>query len=444
MRAFVIAAAAAGLGASLATASSGPPPVSGADKAAICGKRSTCAITRLRDAGRDEHGGALVIAEVHFGIKDRPGDAPDGGCDSFAGEKGNGGTEYWLASSRPPLKVLALCNDGYGAADVGEDEVSVGANRLIHRQSGGSNWRWDVTTVLSLSPFRELKETGCSYFDGDGSQAVVTESDRVRFRAVAVAKDRRAQWADDDTGCPSVPQKMFDQPLPRPAPKLVSAYNIVAPGPEAANGTSGSLMLDTLPKGDALGTCAMRFATDGTGSFVVFGKPAGAGRAAEVRAVVLASQTLVIQVFDPAPAGAPAGKTWIAGSHVEIWTPKDATAPAARGNLDQIAVDLDGTVHKGVGDAPPVDVKHWQARDEKGRSVGVIELRWKDNYTLPLGLAVAYSQAEGGRQARLASTTGMEHGLPIFLPETASFDTRCGVHGGRLDAVEGPPSASTE
>jgi hypothetical protein len=258
---------------------------------------------------------------------------------------------------------------------------------------------------------------------------VVTESDQVRFRAVAVAKDRRAQWSDDDAGCPSVPQRMFDHPVPQPAPKLVAAYDIVAPGPEAAGGG----MLDTLRAGDTLGSCAMHFATDGTGSFVVFGKAAAASGAAEVRAVVLASQTLVLQVFDPEPVQAPAGKTWIAGSHVEIWLPKDATAPARRDNLEQIAIDLDGTVHKGVGNLPPVDVKHWRARDEKGRPVAVVVLHWKDNYTLPLGLAVVYSQSEDGRQARLAATTGMEHGLPIFLPETTNFDAKCAERGGRLE-----------
>ena len=116
-------------------------------KSAICGKRATCAVTAVHAAG------ALSVAEIHFGLKDKPGDAPDDGCiKDINSEKKDGGTEYWLLGAKP-LQVLALCNDGYGAAGMGEDTVTFGNNRMTYQQKGGSAWRWSNTTVYALSPF---------------------------------------------------------------------------------------------------------------------------------------------------------------------------------------------------------------------------------------------------------------------------------------------------
>jgi hypothetical protein len=152
-----------------------------------------------------------------------------------------------------------------------------------------------------------------------------------------------------------------------------------------------------------------------------------------MKVVSLDSKTLVVQVFDPAAAPAPAGKSWIAGSHVEVWLAKDPDSPPARGNLEQLAVDLDGTVHEGIGNPPAPQVAHWQARDAQGRLVSVLLLRWKDDTALPLGTAIVYSQSVNGRQTRLAANTGMEHGLPLFLPQIADMQTRCALRASRLD-----------
>ena len=57
----------------------------------------------------------------------------------------DGGVEYWLLDGKAtPKQVLQLCNDGYGSSGVGEDEVEVGPNRLVHHQYGGSSWRWSM------------------------------------------------------------------------------------------------------------------------------------------------------------------------------------------------------------------------------------------------------------------------------------------------------------
>ena len=88
--------------------------LSAAQKAAICGKRSTCKLVAIHNAGK------LQVAEVLFGVKDKPDDAPDEGCKTASGEDpANGGTEYWLLNGAKPTNVLSLCNDGYGAAGMG-------------------------------------------------------------------------------------------------------------------------------------------------------------------------------------------------------------------------------------------------------------------------------------------------------------------------------------
>ena len=107
-----------------------PAAVTAAQQAAICGARSSCRVAESDDAGRSPAGPALSVVEVRLGLKDKPDDAADTGCRS--GTEPDGGVEYWLlGGAAPPKRVLKLCNDGYGAAGVGDDTVAVSANRLV-------------------------------------------------------------------------------------------------------------------------------------------------------------------------------------------------------------------------------------------------------------------------------------------------------------------------
>jgi hypothetical protein len=405
---FVSAAAAAGL--------------SPDEKVTICGKRTTCTVTATHAAGEAQ------VAEAHFALKDRPADAPDDGCGGPASDKHDGGVEYWLLGAKP-AKVLALCNDGYGAAGVGEDDVTFAANRMTHVQSGGSNWRWTNSDVYSLAPFRLLTETGCSYFDA-GNQGTASFVDYTKFRAIAVSRDYAYHWAEDDVGCPKVSQALLDAPKPRPDAKSLVAFPLLTPA-------DGETQFHAIALGTTLGSCATRLSTDGRASgFVVWGSPAGTANAAEMRVLAPTSQTLLIQVYDPSPAAPPAGTSWLAGSHVEIWVLKntDTSKALRRADLEQVAIDLDGAVHPGGPPQPEIPVvQHWRARDERGRPVTVLLVRYKETYTLPIGTAVVYSQAEGGRQARLVATTGMARGIPLFVPGLTTMQNHCAIASARLD-----------
>ena len=69
--------------------------------------------------------------------------------------------------------LTEACNNGYGAAGVGEDDVSVDADTktFTRGQSGGSNWRWEETTTLGLDPFRVVSDGKSTFWvlDEDGT-----------------------------------------------------------------------------------------------------------------------------------------------------------------------------------------------------------------------------------------------------------------------------------
>ena len=405
-----------------------------AQTAAICGPRTSCKVAKAYEAGKSAAGAPLAVVEIHLGLADKPKDQ-DEGC--LNGNARDGGVEYWLLDgTAAPKQVLQLCNDGYGMAGVGEDEVEVGPNRLVHRQSGGSAWRWSMDITYSLVPFRALTEQDCSYHNVSEQSGTLTDID-YRTRLVrALAKDSTRR--DLGVGCPSWPKP--PQPFAaRIDAETVGAYPVVAPGlPGKA----------AIPAGTALGNCVPGMTTAGDNGFMVWGKPAPAGQTAEIRTIGVGSNTLIVQVFDPVPAAALSGGSWIHRPHLEIWVGQngeeiDTMLPL--GQMTQTGITLDGTVHQGVGkpSAPP-KVERWTARDEHGRSVTVLRLAWPDEFALINGVTVVYSQAEAGKQARLVATAGFANNRPIYVPDVFALAGRpstserglCRVRDGRLVAIE--------
>ena len=405
-----------------------------AQTSAICGTRTSCTVEKVRDAGTSPAGAPLAIVEIHLGLADKPKDQDEGCID---GNARDGGVEYWLLEgTKAPRQVLQLCNDGYGMAGVGEDEVEVGPNRLVHRQSGGSSWRWSMDVTYSLVPFRTVTEQDCSYHNVSEQSGTLTDID-YRTRLVrALAKDSTRR--DLGVGCPSWPRppQTF---AARIDAETVGAYPVVAPGlPGKA----------AIPAGTALGNCVSGMTSAGDNGFVVWGKPAVADQAAEIRTIGVGSNTLIVQVFDPMPAPAPSGGSWIHQPHLEIWVGQNGENVRTMlplGQLSQTGVTLDGAVHRGVGKAsPPPKVERWTARDERGRPVVVLRLSWPDEFALINGVTVVYSQAEAGKQARLVATAGLANNRPLYVPDVLTLAGRpstsdaglCRVEGGRLIAFE--------
>lgn len=402
--------------------------------AAICGQRISCKVARTFDAGKSPAGASLSVVELHLGLADKPKDQ-DEGC--INGNARDGGVEYWLLdATMPPRQVLQICNDGYGMAGVGEDEVEVGPNRLVHHQYGGSSWRWTMEVTYSLVPFRALTEQDCSYHNVSEQSGTLTDID-YRTRLVrALAKDSTVR--EPGMGCPTWP-KPPQTFAARIDSETVGAYPVVAPGlPGKA----------TIPAGTALGNCVPGMTTAGDNGFVVWGKPAPLEKAAEIRTIGVGSNTLIVQVFDPLPAAAPSGESWIHLPHLEIWVGQNVdeiNTMLPLGQMSQTGITLDGAVHRGIGKpSPPPKVERWTARDERARPVTVLRIVWPGEYALINGVTVVYSQAEAGKQARLVSTAGFANNRPLYVPDIVPLAGRpstsdaglCRVEGGRLTAID--------
>ena len=150
-------------------------------------------------------GKRLVVAEAKFGLADKPAEGPDTGCindDPDGTDEYNGGHEFWLLKGdEAPRLLLKLCNDGYGAAGMGEDEVKVFPNGIQHFQAGGSNWRWESTKTIRLSPLAVTRELACSYNTVGAGTGQILDIDRETLRVRAVGYVTRDKWSDDQMEC---------------------------------------------------------------------------------------------------------------------------------------------------------------------------------------------------------------------------------------------------
>lgn len=134
-----------------------PAPPRAPDPNDICRGRVPCTTEARHDAGISAAGNQMIVVELSFGML----------MDEEAAEKEPGvrnceQREVWLLHDGPnaPVarKLLAMCNDGYGASGRGIDELVVEPNKLVHMRDGGSAWRWSETTTARLDPPAVIRE----------------------------------------------------------------------------------------------------------------------------------------------------------------------------------------------------------------------------------------------------------------------------------------------
>jgi len=406
----------------------------------ICGARKTCKIENVADAGQGPGNVKLTVAEVRFGVADKPEDAPDEGCigdmEAVDAPERDGGLEAWLISgSEAPKRILALCNDGYGSAGVGEDVLEVTPNMLTWDQSGGSAWRWTTTKKIRLAPLAVVHEFDCSYNNVAPGTGTATEIDRVTLNARSVGSVAGHKFKDDDeVGCPNWPTGP-DQVLPT-GPEIAGGYAVPLPEPNP----DGTGM--TYADGIALGDCALELTTDGIKGFLVYGKPIDEG-AAIVRVIKESEASLLIQVYDPSAAAelkSGKAKSWVGQPHLEIWTSEMGNPEDNDGEngqmyvFHQFAVGLDDKTYPGTNAFSPLPkVTHWAAKDEAGRDVSVYRVKWEGDESTPsFGIGVVYSQAKDGKQARMVSNTQIKKNKPLYLPDAwSNFPEDSGIPSAR-------------
>ena len=75
--------------------------------------------------------------------------------------------EIWLSTFGGILsehkKLFELCNDGYGAAKIGEDSITFDKQRITYRQLGGGNERWAWSRSYALPALNHVATTLCDY-----------------------------------------------------------------------------------------------------------------------------------------------------------------------------------------------------------------------------------------------------------------------------------------
>lgn len=409
-----------GLGLAAASASNAAT-LTGEQLASICGKRLNCTLASTLEAGTAEDGIPRLVAEIRLALGDRPKDAPEEGC-RHDGDN-DGGSEFWVFNGRkPPVVLLELCNDGYGAAGVGEDEVAVEDNRLTHTQYGGSSWRWSNAITYRLEPLTRLETTDCFFHTGTAGSGLLSYADHWNARLRSFAFDSRGEESAEEIGCP-------DKPLPgaspRPSAGVLSALTLpgFGPGHDVRN-------LRKIPTGVALADCALAVSTDAANGFLVYGQPARKD-AAEMRVAVDTASSLVVQIFDPLAKANQFAGNWVHQPHVELWRlPKPEDRYTYPKTAEQIGIDLAGKPWPGINAGKLPDVERWTAKDERGREVIVLRVTWPGEDALAWGIGAVYSQAEQGRQSRLIATTGIERNKPLFLPQARRLDRDCSLQNG--------------
>jgi hypothetical protein len=392
-----------------------------AELAALCNQRNPCSLAEAKSAGSDAAGRALTVIELSLGEANP--DNPNFRCRPYR-------REIWLkAAGLPPRRIMELCNDGYGAAGVGEDELTVKQNLLEHAQNGGSAWRWDVTRRIQLSPLRVLEEAHCSYHNlAPGFTSTRWDWQRfageTRWTPKRCALARTKAEEEEELGC--TPEKAARRYIPIP---LL----------EGALERGGGKRLH-------LGSCASAIDEGGERGFLLYGTPRSGG--AELRVLLISRRDLVVTVSDERFATGAA--SWVHDDHIELWLGHGRTNLECEDekptNLRQWGISLDGKVHAGHGNprtAPRV-VARLEGRVGR-RSHVTLHLFLPEEAD---GLTLAYSKSANGKQARLVATSRIQRTDATTLGaiwRVGAKGARCIEKDGQLDLAEtGSPALLRE
>ncbi len=417
-----------------------PSPEMAATLRTLCGLREPCRVAMVSAAGGGAGGARLTVVELALPAPDPeaggpPATAPEvrePECHPYR-------REFWLlqdgAGALPPRLVLTLCNDGYGAAGVGEDEVTVGDNRLVHTQSGGSNWRWSRTRTVRLSPLTVLGEQWDGWWTVGLANVEAGRWDWTRFAG-------RVEWSAPACGPDGQPPEL-DEDAERVPGEVRPDYAYV-PIPMMA--------AETLPEGAggaALGSCAVQVdARDGDG-FVIHGDAAGASAGEWMRLLLIDQpRTLLVSVRTDGEWRSGASN-WIHDDHLELWLGPMASYyshcldSADRPRQWGIRI-TDGTVFDAWGqpdDRPRVESRQQRADTGPSGAGSIVTFR----LALPEGdesdnITVVLSRGDGAHhQERLIATSRLRAGDGATLGRSffvAADAAHCAVRDGRLDLID--------
>lgn len=424
--------------------------------ALVCSKREgPCELVREHDAGRDANKRALSVALFFVGAPE--GTSPDAGGeaadepDTQALERAERGPlspqerdpglqldhsgdrfsmsqpytcfayEYWRIVREGDVivagdKITDICNDGHGAAGMGEDEVLVSPNEVRIGTSGGSSWRWSKSVRYSLSPFVERGSTSESFWALSSNHAD-SHVDWDNFRGATVwttqACDTNGQAIDGAAG--ALPEYTYEW-----IPTIALDPGFVASG----------------WKTTFLHECAASIDAAGKRGHVITGSEADDAGDARVKVLAAKSGELFVEVIDDTVVGPTARPA--TDDHLEVWTAPqppswDAHCIDPKDTKDVLAWDVrvaDGKVTPGFGKPQAKLLSVERAADPDGT------VRFK--LGLPAGMnavTIAYADSDGGGKIeRRIATSALDGGRVATLGtlEAAADHVRCTAHNGGL------------
>ncbi len=382
-------------------------PAARAVEAAVCGERSPCRAVGVHAAGQGARKQPLWVAEV--ALHDREGEdwkQPDlQDCASW---------EVWLLEGpagkpRATQKLLALCNDGYGAAMMGEDVLEVGPNRLTHTQHGGSNWRWSTTKALRLSPLALLEERS------EGRWTVGPNEETQRWSWAEARGD--VSWAapvcrDDGT----MPEPVEGAALPRHRYETLPRVDLAR---EVVEGGWKEL---------GLGTCALRLDASERRGFVLDPTaPAATPGDGALRALMVDGTTLLLEVTDDALTSAKADDR----DQIEVYLGPQL-------GFSDHCVDPQARVHRFIVDLATGDVRGDGALPRVERHVAKagkgVAVRLKVTLPEEIGnLTLVHVDADPGEHPRRVASSALD---PLSAATLGGWrhlgDARCVPRKGQL------------
>lgn len=375
----------------------------------LCGDRPTCSV--VANTAADERSKRRKISVVELAIR-KTAAGVGARCRPYI-------REFWIVAGSgagaTTKRLMTLCNDGYGAAGVGEDEVSVTPNRIIYTKRGGSNWRWIVTRQIQLVPAQILAERHCSFWTAAPGFSIDQWSWR-KFSGLTILRYQPAKATDKDVlGCEA--GQATHQYLN--IPSLTGATGIPA---------SGAV---------TVGTCGIVLREDGRSGFTIYGDPSGDNGAVS-RLLLVGNRELLVTTEMPAMTG---GENWIHSDHLEIW--QAGIMSISRDNLTseplvQFGVQLsNGKVFAGYGKpkALPTVIARRQSTLANGRIRVDLRLRLPRDAN---AISVILSRAVKGQQARMVATSPVKFGEVESLGgifTVSNNAARCAIRNGRLDIV---------
>jgi hypothetical protein len=401
-----LAAAAVWLASMPALAQSGK--VSQALVKSLCAGRKPCKLEAVEPAGKNAAGRPITVIELNLGKQPRGRTVsnPRFGCRPYR-------REFWLVSPGIPQRLLDLCNDGYGAAGLGEDVIDFDDNEISHEQSGGSAWRWSNTKEIQLWPLRMRRQSSCSFH----------------------------------TGAPGFQYKRWDWTRFAGQGAYAVTNRCRKPGPNEEQGAceldkaNGRFVL--IPKIDMkvqgapyLGTCAATIDASGKNGFVVFGKPTGRA-VPSVKALLISDRELLVTVTDR--EFATGGRSWIHDDHIEIWQglpiATDKCSEAKKRLLQWGVRMSDARIFAGHGRAEALVLLSRRRKREDGLVTAAFRFRLE--YKVE-GITVVYSKAAGRRQRMLIATSRLKYRDPTSLGEAYTIPrgaAQCAMRNGKLDVI---------